>query len=533
MACSMNDLKTYLYKRGTAGNVVANRLTEDADVRVLVLEAGGSDKDAYNSHVPLYGRRLQGSQYDWNFTTTPQAALNERAIPYPRGFIIGGSSSINLMVYTRGPSEDWDRMARVTGDSGWTWGNIQPYIRKNERFVPPADHHNITGQFDPEVHSFNGVNSVSLSGWQYSSDPRALEAIAQSNGEFPFNEDMNSGFQLGFGWTQTTVGDGTRSSSATSYLGAKYIKRNNLYVLLHARVLRLKRTNTKSAIDNLAFRGLEFTQNAGNTTHALQATKEIILSAGSIGTPTILMLSGIGDPTELNAVDDILRNATFAKPFEHGPLSSGQGRILGWFRFNLSSPVFGGVPDPAAGPNSAHYEMIIGVSPALPPPPTGHYLGLTLAVVAPTSTGSLTLNSSNPLDSPLINPNVLGTDFDFTAMREAFFASKRFLSAAAWDGYVLSPTVNVTDDNLDDFIRNNTVTPNGHCALDDESFSRMSARGADYGVVDPDLKVKGLDGLRIVDASVLPFIPSAHTQVPTYIIAERASDLIKQDYHLK
>lgn len=121
------------------------------------------------------------------------------------------------MVYTRGPSEDWDRMARVTGDSGWTWDNIQPYIRKvngaslhfslsdspkklkNERFVPPADHHNTTGQFDPKVHSFYGVNSVSLSGWKYSSDPRALEAIAQSNGEFPFNEDMNSGFQLGFG----------------------------------------------------------------------------------------------------------------------------------------------------------------------------------------------------------------------------------------------------------------------------------------------------------------------------------------------
>ncbi|KAF7344762.1 Aryl-alcohol oxidase [Mycena venus] len=552
---------------GTAGNVVANRLTEDADVRVLVLEAGGSDKDAYNSHVPLYGRRLQGSQYDWNFTTTPQAALNDRAIPYPRGFIIGGSSSINLMVYTRGPSEDWDRMARVTGDSGWTWNNIQPYIRKNERFVPPADHHNTTGQFDPKVHSLDGVNSVSLSGWQYSSDPRVLEAIAQSNGEFPFNEDMNSGFQLGFGWTQSTVGDGTRSSSATSYLGAKYIQRNNLFVLLHARVLRLKQTNTESAAENLTVRGLEFTQDAGSTSHVLQASKEIILSAGSIGTPTILMLSGIGDPTELSTVgikplhdlpsvgknltdhpllvttynanttdtpDDILRNATFAKPFERrwnetktGPLSSGQGRILGWFRFNLSSPVFGGVPDPAAGPNSAHFEMIIGNG-AGSPPPTGHYLGLTLAVVAPTSTGSLMLNSSNPLDPPLINPNVLGTDFDFTAMREAFFASKRFTSTPAWDGYILSSTVNVTDDNLDDFIRNETGV-----IWHPVRTAAMSARGADYGVVDPDLKVKGLNGLRIVDASVLPFIPSAHTQVPTYIIAERASDLIKQAYHLK
>ncbi|KAJ7913398.1 aryl-alcohol-oxidase from pleurotus Eryingii [Mycena leptocephala] len=520
MACSMNDLKTYLYKRGTAGNVVANRLTEDADVRVLVLEAGGSDKDAYNSHVPLYGRRLQGSQYDWNFTTTPQAALNERAIPYPRGL---SSMSAHLMLMAslvrfdglqRGPSEDWDRMARVTGDSGWTWGNIQPYIRK--------------------VHSFNGVNSVSLSGWQYSSDPRALEAIAQSNGEFPFNEDMNSGFQLGL----TTVGDGTRSSSATSYLGAKYIKRNNLYVLLHARVLRLKRTNTKItqmlAVSASIICEVKFLCWSGDTTMLFKRPRRSF-SLLFNWYPTILMLSGLGIPlnkccrvgknltdhpllvTVYNAnttdtPDDILRNATFAKPFERrwnetktGPLSSGQGRILGWFRFNLSSPVFGGVPDPAAGPNSAHYEMIIGNG-AGSPPPTGHYLGLTLAVVAPTSTGSLTLNSSNPLDSPLIN------------------RIKRFLSAAAWDGYVLSPTVNVTDDNLDDFIRNNTGV-----IWHPVKTAAMSARGADYGVVDPDLKVKGLDGLRIVDASVLPFIPSAHTQVPTYIIAERASDLIKQD----
>ncbi|KAJ6451404.1 GMC oxidoreductase-domain-containing protein, partial [Mycena sanguinolenta] len=214
--------------------------------------------------------------------------------------------------------------------------------------------------------------------------------------------------------------------------------------------------------------------------------------------------------------DDILRNATFAKLFERrwnetrtGPLSSGQGRILGWFRFNLSSAVFGGVPDPAAGPNSAHFEMIIGNG-AGSPPPTGHYLGLTLAVVAPTSTGSLTLNSSNPLDSPLINPNVLGTDFDFTAMREAFFASKRFVLTPAWDGYILSPTINVTDDNLDNFIRNNTGV-----IWHPVKTAAMSARDADYGVVDPDLKVNGLDGLRIVDASVLPFIPSAHTQVPT------------------
>ncbi|KAK7018124.1 aryl-alcohol oxidase [Favolaschia claudopus] len=549
---------------GTAGNVVANRLSEDPRIRVLVLEAGGSDKDAFNSHVPLYGRRLQGSQFDWNFTTTPQAALNNRPIAYPRGFIIGGSSSINLMVYTRGPSEDWDRMARVTGDSGWNWDNIQSFIRKNERFVPPADHHNTTGQFTPSVHGFHGVNSVSLSGWRYSSDPRVLEAMKESGGEFRFNEDMNSGFHLGFGWTQTTVGHGTRSSSSTSYLGPQYINRKNLFVLLNTRVLRVKQTHTSSK--TLVVRGVEFTQNSGKTTHTLQATKELILSAGSIGTPTILMHSGIGDPNELtplniktlhalpsvgknltdhpllvtnynanttDTTDDILRNATFAAPFERtwnetrtGPLSSTQGRILGWFRFNLSESVFEGVDDPAAGPNSAHYEVIIGNG-AGNPPPTGHFLALTMAVVSPTSASPSRVNSSNPLAPPLINPNILGTTFDFTAMREAFFATQRFISAPSFNGYITAPAFNVTDATLDDFIRNNTGV-----IWHPVKTAAMSARGADHGVVDPDLKVKGLEGLRIVDASVLPFIPTAHTQAPTYIIAERAAALIKEEYGL-
>ncbi|KAJ7192739.1 aryl-alcohol-oxidase from pleurotus Eryingii [Mycena pura] len=527
----------------TLGQILRLLCLSDDTPQALGTNSGISDQDAFNSHVPLYGRRLQGSQYDWNFTTTPQAAPNNRSIAYPRGFIIGDSSSINLMVYTRGPSEDWDRMARVTGDSGWTWRSIQPYIRKNECFVPPADHHNTAGQFNPKVHGFDGVNSVSLSGWQYSSDPRVMEAIMQSNGEF--NEDMNSGFQLGFGWTQTTVGNGTRSSSATSYLGSKYISRNNLFVLLHAQVLRLKQTNTASGVANLAIRGVQFTQDAGSTTHTLKASKGVILSAGSVGTPTILMHSGIGNTNELAEVgikplhnlpsvgknltdhplltllynvdttdtpDDILRNSTLAEPFERrwnetrtGPLSS--------------------THDPAAGPNSAHYEIIIGDG-AGNPPPTGHFLALTIAVVAPTSTGSLTLNSSNPLDHALINPNILDTNFDLAAMREAFFAVNRFAAAPAWDG--LSPTVNITDNNLNDFIRANTGV-----IWHPVKTAAMSAKGADYGVVDSDLRVKGIAGLRIVEASVLPFILTGHMQVPTYIIAERAADLIKQTYHLE
>ncbi|TFK31044.1 hypothetical protein BDQ12DRAFT_619673, partial [Crucibulum laeve] len=148
---------------GAAGNVIANRLTEYPQFSVLVLEAGGSNRNVLNVSIPLRCTTLTpGTLYDWNFTTMSQAGLNGRQISYSRGRILGGSSSVNFLGYTRGSSDDYDRYARITGDSGWSWNKLLPYILKNERWTTPADHHNTFGQFNPAVHSFNGVNSVSL-----------------------------------------------------------------------------------------------------------------------------------------------------------------------------------------------------------------------------------------------------------------------------------------------------------------------------------------------------------------------------------
>ncbi|GLB40421.1 putative aryl-alcohol oxidase [Lyophyllum shimeji] len=243
---------------GTAGNVVANRLTEDPRVNVLVFESGPSNEGVLDSIVPFFATSLENTAYDWNFTTTPQRGLSGRSLAYPRGHILGGSSSINGMFYTRGSSSDFDRFAAVTQDPGWSWNNIQPYIRKNERWTTPADHHNTQGQFDPSVHGFNGINAVSLSGFPQPTDPRVMQTTVQLSQEFPFNQDTNSGNPLGLGWLQTTIDHGKRSSSATSYLGPRVLQ-------------------TKSNGHTIAIRAVEFTDvNRPGPRMTLTASKELL-----------------------------------------------------------------------------------------------------------------------------------------------------------------------------------------------------------------------------------------------------------------
>ncbi|PBK94153.1 pyranose dehydrogenase [Armillaria gallica] len=543
---------------GTAGNVLANRLTEEPHISVLVLEAGESTADVLLSQVPFFSSRLGGSPLDWNFTTTQQPGLNGRAIPFTRGFGLGGSSAINGMSYMRGSSEDYDRYARVSGNPIWGWDALQPYIRRNERFVPPADHHNITGQFDPAVHGFKGVTYVSLPGYPRATDERVLQTTAELPSEFPFNLDYNSGYQLGIGWAPLTVGNGTRSNSQTSYLGPKYIERPNMHVLVHARVTRI--LDTKSISNQPTFNAVEFTQDSGATKHILapQCLKEIIFSAGSIGTPHILLHSGIGSSTELAALgivsshhlpdvgknlsDQVLwnipftvndtdtieniyyRNVTFQKEAlaewkenRTGFLTVGIANQRGFLRIPEDIGILDG--EPCAGNETAHYELsfVNGIN-SNPPPKVGNFFVIAPAVLCPLSRGSVTINSTNPLDPPVINPNYLAHAQDFAIMKYAVESAKEFVTAAAWTGYVLSIATNTTDQD----IRNGASNLNHPVGT-----ASMSPAGASWGVVDPDLKMKGAGGVRIVDASVLPFVPAAHIQAAVYIFAERAADLIK------
>ncbi|KAK0212403.1 aryl-alcohol-oxidase from pleurotus Eryingii [Desarmillaria ectypa] len=524
---------------GTAGNVLANRLTEEPNTSVLVLEAGNPVSGTYDvllSQVPFFCTlATPNTPLDWNFTTIPQLGLNGRAVPLPRGFGLGGSSAVNYMTYTRGSSEDYDRYASISGDDGWGWDEIQPYFRKNERFVTPADHHNTTGEFDPK-------------------------ATKELPDKFPLNLDFNSGYQLGIGWEQTTVGNGTRSGSQTSYLGPRYIDRKNLHVLTRSYVTLILMADSSHS-HSPRFDTVEFTQDARLTTQTLSPPnlREIILSAGSIGTPHILLNSGVGDADELSVLNitptvnlpDVGRNLTDHprwslvwsvndtsttemywrnNMFQADALAEWKANRTGYIASTVLNHIgfsrVGGEglleEEPCAGNLTAHYELILasGIFESTIPK-TGNYFTITVVLLCPLSRGSITINSTNPLDPPLINPNFFSHPQDMIAMQYGVEGAQRFISAPVWKDYILALTTNIMD--LEESIRNEAGSTDHQV-----STVSMSPVDADWGAVDPDLRLKRAMGVRVVDASVLPFIPATHTQAAVYAIAERAADLIKE-----
>ncbi|KAJ8077982.1 hypothetical protein PM082_000183 [Marasmius tenuissimus] len=377
-------------------------------------------------------------------------------------------------------------------------------------------------------------------------DDRILEATRELSDEFPFNLDYNSGYHLGVGWGIATILNGARSSSATSYLGPKYASRPNLDVVLNTRVTRVL---TKGINSTLGIHGVEAAASAQGPRTRILAKKEVVLSAGSIGSPQILMNSGIGDAEALGklGIQSVLHNPSVGqnltdhpvlgniwvanetdtweritrnqtedsrlleqwKSERTGPLVNTITTQLGWFRVPEDSPIFETHADPSAGPNTAHYEFVFANGYRGTPPATGNYFTISTVVATPSARGSLRLASSDPFAAPIIDPNFLSNDFDMYIMKYAIQAARRFAAANAWKGYIVQPFTNATtDQEIDFFIRNNTRTishPMGTAS--------MSAKDAKYGVVDPDLQVKGVTGLRIVDASVFPHIPSAHTQI--------------------
>ncbi|TFK33877.1 aryl-alcohol-oxidase from pleurotus Eryingii [Crucibulum laeve] len=554
---------------GTAGNVIANRLTENPKFKVLLLEAGPSDAGQLELQIPfLCTHTTPNTAWDWNYTTVPQAALNGVSISYPRGHVLGGSSSINCLVYTRGSKEDFDRYADVTGDKGWSWDNMLPYFKKSERFTPPADGHNTTGQFDPSVHGFNGRVGVSLPGAATAIDGRANAAFDQLGGEFQRTLDYNSGSPVGFGWSQAVIGGSKRSSSSTAYLAPQYLQRSNLHVLVNSKVSRILQTDTAGGLP--VFRSVEFNLNGAASSTKVTASKELILSAGSLNTPQILLNSGIGSSSTLKSLhikplvdlpdvgenmgdhpiitlawtvnstqtyDDFNRNTTLQnqeiqrwKQTGQGVFVNGIAQHIGFVRVPDTSPIFSKVGDPAPGPGSPHFEIFLSNFLLGTTPPTGNFLSISSIMLTPTARGNVKLNSTNLFGAPIIDPQLLTGSTDVPLLREAVKSTLRLVSASAWNGYILAPvdgqpTATATDAELDMFI-----SGSARSAYHVVGTSSMTPKNAKTGVVDPDLKVKKVGGLRIVDASVLPFVPAGHTQAATYALAERAADLIKADH---
>ncbi|KAI0672565.1 aryl-alcohol-oxidase from pleurotus Eryingii [Trametes maxima] len=571
--CATKSYDYIVVGAGPGGCVLARRLTEDPHTTVLVIEAGPSDIGVLPIEVPLLARQLQpNTAYDWNYTTVPQAGLDGRVVSYARGRILGGSTSINFMVYSRGSKDDFNKYAELSGDPGWSWAALDPYFRKLERLVLPVDGHDTTGEIVPGVHGIAGPLNISLPGTMLPSDSHIQQTTRELGHEFPFNEDMNSGDPLGIGWLQGTYGGGIRQSASRAYV-EPVLGRTNLDVLVNTTVTKIIQTGIEHG--KPAFRRVQIAQSSSSPTYVLNATKEVILAAGALNTPQLLFLSGIGPSTALrklgvipvvdlpdvgqhlvdhpqlanqygvvrpsdDVTDPIARNATFQNALitqweigRNGVMSSVAQNHIGWLRFSENDEVFtGGEGDPSAGPLSPHYELLFSPgfvsSTGAPVPSTGSFMSFRTIVVTPTSRGTVTLNNTDPFDPPIIDPNFLSTPFDIAAMRGAIRSMQRFASAPTWRGFLTGPAadfakVNLSDDaQVDAWARAQTSTiwhPVG--------TARMGPCGKRGSVVNPDLTVKGTAGLRIVDASVLPLIPAAHPQAALYAFAERAADLIK------
>ncbi|KAF8326779.1 aryl-alcohol oxidase-like protein [Amanita rubescens] len=556
---------------GTAGGVVATRLTENSSVNVLVIEAGLSDEGYDNSyllHIPFFAGGGVGTRFDWNYTVVNQPGLNNRNFEFPRGYVIGGSSAINNEVYFRGTSEDFDYFANVSGDSGWSWSNMQHYISIDEQHVAAWNNQNDVGKYNPAVHG-TGPLLTSLPTNNSQLDFTVINTTQKLGNQFPFNLDLNSGNGLGVGWVQTTVGNSARSDGSTAFLTPAATTRSNLDVLLQTQVISLVQTA------HATFRGVNISQGPNSPTYTLHAANEVILSAGTVGTPQILQLSGIGSKTRLQSlgITSVLNlpgvgqnlqdqpvamfqfavNGNTMNPFLNDPsqiqaafaqyetdmtgtlASSCLINTIGFLRIPSSDSIWKSFPDPAIGPNSPHYVLgfvnAFSPNPGQTPPTTGQWITAALLLQAITSSGSVNIVSNSPWTYPAINPAYLSTASDIAFYTESVKSMQKFLNASTWNGFLGQPypdaanlTTNVA---IGSYLRrfSNTIKhPVGTASVGSSTYS--------MSVVGPNLLVKQATGLRIVDASVIPRAVTGFPSARVYLIAERASALIKAQYGL-
>ncbi|TEB32914.1 pyranose dehydrogenase [Coprinellus micaceus] len=551
---------------GGAGGTLAGRLSENPKFNVLLIEAGPDNEGREDLAIPSQNLAVQAeSEYIWNWWTVPQIGVNNRSIEYKSGHVLGGGTSINGMVYTRGATDDYDLWGKFAKDKSWSWKGLAPYVKKHEKFVQPPGDRNISGQYDPRVHGYKGPVGVSLP-WSspIEFDTRVMKN-AELQDEFDFNLDPNSGRPIGVTWTQFTIGGGERSSSATGFLGADVRKRPNLTILVNTYAKRVVETIGPTIGLRKDIRTVEIVQRSGEgPSRRVTARKEVILTAGAIGSSKLLLDSGIGDKTELEAVGvksvadikdvgkgltdhytaSISWNANGTDPVVNttealdlwrkdriGPYAEPTGprhQIL-WSRLPKDSQLLKDYKDPSAGPNAPHFEITLSGG--------GSTVFAFVVLLTPYSHGSVRINSTDPFSPPLIDLAFLTHPFDRAALIEGVRQTKRFYSGLAWDGYLTGfngpdPDADTSPAGQEEFWdkikadMNSFFHPCGTAAISPKG----SGIGRGEGVVDNVLKVKTVKGLRVADAAVIPYVPTGHSQAAVYTLAERAADLIKEEW---
>ncbi len=519
---------------GSAGCVLANRLSEESDVSILLLEAGGRDSHP-GIHIPLAMRSIfDRPAINWGYRSEPEPHCHGRRIVIPRGKVLGGTSSINAMIYARGHPLDYDQWCQ-TGLSGWGYADVLPYFKRSEHnWRGESEHHGGSGPLK--------VTPSSLSGPIYD-----LFSSAAERAGFPRSGDYNGAEPEGIARADLTIGDGRRFSTARAFLRPA-MTRPNLTIATRSPATRV-------VIAGGRVTGVEY--HSGGQLVTAHAAREVVLSGGTYNSPQLMMLSGIGPADEIQAhgIAPVLdRPGVGANLQEHvntfatfdctEPISFQREMrfdrltwsVMRWALFRTGpAAVFPtqSVSFIRTQPNSERPDIELLLSPISPDAhlwfpgirkPVGHRFSTRIAVLHPRSVGRVTLRSSDPADAPRIFWNLLDDPADLTVLRDGLKAVRDIVSReplASVNGGEIRPGLEVsTNAEIEDFLRRNCETahhPAGTC--------RMGAD--DDSVVDGELRVRGIDGLRVADCSVMPNVVGANTNAPTIMIAEKAADMIR------
>jgi len=521
---------------GSAGCVLANRLTEDGRHSVCVLEAGPPDRHPY-IHIPAgFMKLLDHKGLNWRYETQPSEWTGGRAIPVPRGKTLGGSSSINGNVYTRGNREDYNHWAQL-GNRGWGFADVLPYFKRSEQRI---------GEADARYRGRDGALTVTDTDWTH----HLCEAFIQGCESLgiPRNPDYNGAGQEGVTYTQRTIHNRRRVSAARAFLHPA-MKRGNLNVVANAHATGL-------IFDGMRVTGVTYAKGGrGGPRHAITAAKEVILSGGGINSPQLLQLSGVGDPAQLADLGIAVRRALPAvgRNLRDHYAPRFTARVRNSDTINQRAQGLGLVPEVAkwllgrpsvlglqatmvyafwrSDPDIANSDLQLTFMPA-------SYVSGRQAVLdkfpgmsvaswqqRPESTGYVQAVTADPFDKPVIQPNYLEHETDRRVVLAGMKLARRILRSAPmapyFDGEHFPGDHVRTDDELMEAAKargTTTFHPMGTC--------RMGPATDGNTVVDDELRVKGIEGLRVVDASIMPNMPSANLNAAVIMIAEKASDMI-------